>query len=61
VDRETLVQKLNTIFDEWQQCRAWGNVEIELRDGEPNMIRKTTNEKLQSSQENNRDRHRFQK
>ena len=53
MDRETLVRKLNTIFDEWERSRAWGNVEIEFRDGEPNMIRKTTNEKLQT-QENNR-------
>ena len=53
MDRGTLVRKLNTIFDEWERARAWGNVEIEFRDGEPNMIRKTTNEKLQT-QENTR-------
>jgi len=53
MDRGTLVQKLNAIFDEWERTRAWGNVEVEVRDGVPNMIRKTTNEKLQA-QENNR-------
>ena len=53
MDRETLVRKLNAIFDEWEQTRAWGNVEVEFREGTPEMIRKTTNEKLRT-QENTR-------
>ncbi len=57
MDRETLVRKLNTIFDEWERSRSWGNVEIEFRDGVPNMIRKTTNEKLQTQENTRGDRY----
>lgn len=56
MDRETLVRKLNTIFDEWGRTRAWGNVEVEVREGVPNMIRFTKNEKL-DTQENTRGRY----
>ena len=46
MDRETLVRKLNAILDEWQRTHAWGTVEIEVREGIPNMMRTTKNEKL---------------
>jgi hypothetical protein len=46
--RPELLQKLNALFDEMKQSRAWGTIEIEFRDGDTNMIRICKNEKIQS-------------
>jgi hypothetical protein len=55
--KQVLLRKLEAIFDEWQQSRAWATLEIEFREGEPNMLRKHVNEKLGQpfSQGNTRD------
>jgi hypothetical protein len=60
MDRETLIQKLKGILDEWERTRSWGNVEIEVREGVPNMMRITKNEKLEA-QENIRGRHDYRR
>lgn len=53
MDRATLLRKLEAMFDEIERERVWANVEIEFREGVPNMIRTTKNEKL-VAQENTR-------
>ena len=55
MDRTTLLRKLETMFAEIERQAAWGNVEIEFRDGVANMVRITKNEKL-TTQENTRGR-----
>ena len=55
MNRQQLLKRLEAIFDEWQRGRNWATLEIEFRDGEPNMIRKHVNEKLNQSQGNTRD------
>ena len=49
-----LLKKIETILDDLERGRAWGTIEIEVREGQPNMIRRTVNEKL-ITQENTRD------
>jgi len=53
VDKQTLLKKLDAMFDEIARNRWWMAVEIEFRDGTANMIRSTRNEKL-IAQENTR-------
>ncbi len=53
VNKQTLLRKLEAMFDEFERGRVWANVEIEFREGVANMIRTTKNEKLQT-QENTR-------
>jgi hypothetical protein len=55
VDKATLLQKLEAMFDDIARTRTWANVEIEFRDGIPSMVRVTKNEKL-TAQENTRAR-----
>jgi hypothetical protein len=54
-----LLQKLDGMFDDLERNRAWGNIEIEVREGVPNMVRRTINEKL--TQENTRERASYRK
>jgi hypothetical protein len=51
--KQALLKKIETILDELERTHAWGNIEIEVRDGQPNMIRRSVNEKI--AQENTRD------
>ncbi len=53
MNRQDLLKKLEAMFDEIARGRWWMAVEIEFRDGVPNMIRSTRNEKL-IQQENTR-------
>ena len=50
--KQALLKKIETILDELERTRAWGNVEIEVRDGQPNMVRRSIHEKI--AQENTR-------
>jgi hypothetical protein len=52
--KAALLKRIETILDELERGRAWGTIEIEVRDGQPNMIRRSINEKL-ISQENTRE------
>jgi hypothetical protein len=54
MNRQQLLKRLEAIFDEWERARNWATLEIEFRDGEPNMIRKHVNEKLNQPQGNAR-------
>ncbi len=50
--KTALLKKIETILDELERTRAWGTVEIEIRDGQPNFVRRTLTEKI--AQENTR-------
>jgi hypothetical protein len=52
--KTALLKKIETVLDELERSRAWGTIEVEVRDGQPNMIRRTVNEKL-TTQENTRE------
>jgi len=41
VDKATLLQKLEAMFDDIARTRTWANVEVEFRDGIPSMVRVT--------------------
>ena len=41
-----LLKKIGTILDDLEHAHAWGTIEVEVRDGVPNMIRRSINEKL---------------
>jgi hypothetical protein len=53
VTKTALLQKIETILDELERTRAWGTIEIEVRDGQPNFVRRTLTEKI--SQEKTRE------
>ena len=50
--KAALLKKIETILDELERGRAWGTIEVEVREGQPNMIRRSINEKI--AQENPR-------
>jgi hypothetical protein len=52
VNKQALLKKIENMLDELERNRAWGTVEIEVREGQPNMVRRTINEKI--AQENTR-------
>lgn len=47
-----LLKKVEAILDDLERTRAWGTIEIEVREGQPNFVRRTLTEKI--AQENNR-------
>jgi hypothetical protein len=59
MDREKLIRKLDGMLDEADKARMWGTLEIEIRDGVPVIIRKSSTEKLEegATEKNNRGRH----
>lgn len=50
--KTALLKKIESILDELERTRAWGTIEIEVRDGQPNFVRRTLTEKI--AQENTR-------
>ena len=52
--KDALLKRIETILDELERGRAWGTIEVEVREGQPNMIRRSINEKL-ITQENTRE------
>jgi hypothetical protein len=52
VERKAIIREIETILDEFAASAGWGTIEIEIRDGQPNFIRKMTTKKL--AQENTR-------
>jgi hypothetical protein len=50
--KPALLKKIETILDELERTHAWGNIEIEVRDGQPNFVRRSLTEKI--AQENTR-------
>lgn len=52
VTRAALLKKLDAVMAEAERTGMWGNIEIEIRNGEGVLLRKSTTEKLTT--ENNR-------
>lgn len=50
--RTALLKKIDALMAEAERAGMWGNIEIEIRNGEAVLLRKSTTEKLT---ENNRD------
>lgn len=44
--KDALLKKLDAMLTTAEKERTWGNLEIELRDGAPVLVRKSTTEKL---------------
>jgi hypothetical protein len=43
-----LIKRLEHLFDQMAEDRAYGQITIAFRDGEPDLIRKETTEKLRA-------------
>lgn len=46
MNKPELMRRLEALVDEMKQDRAYGQIAIAFRDGEPDFIRKETTEKL---------------
>lgn len=44
--RDALLKRLDNMLGQAEREHAWGQLEIELKDGEPTLLRKTTTERL---------------
>jgi hypothetical protein len=44
--KTALLKKLDAVMSEAESTRMWGQIEIEIRDGEAVLLRKATTEKL---------------
>lgn len=44
--KTALLRKIETILDELERTRAWGTIEIEVREGQANFVRRTLTEKI---------------
>ena len=49
-----ILRKLEAMLDDAERAKMWGNIELEIRDGVPVVIRKSTTEKLESATVNTR-------
>jgi hypothetical protein len=45
--RQALLKRLDSMLATAETERMWGNFEIEIRDGQPTVLRKQTSERLQ--------------
>jgi hypothetical protein len=57
--RSALLKKLDAMLSAAEQERMWGTIDIELKDGVPQLLRISTTEKLQNTMENTRVETRF--
>jgi hypothetical protein len=51
MDREKLIRKLELMLDAATKDRMWGNIEIQIQNGIPTVLRKLTTERLTDSRE----------
>jgi len=49
--KDALLKKLDAMLTSVERERAWGQIEIELKDGEPTLLRKTITERLDTDRE----------
>jgi len=49
VEKLTLLRKLETMLAEAERAHTWGTIEIELREGVPSLLRKSTTEKVEGN------------
>jgi hypothetical protein len=57
VEKEDLIRKLSGLLDDAKNARQWGNIDIEIRDGQPVVIRRSYTDKL--TEDNNRGQRNF--
>lgn len=51
-----LLRKVETMLDDAATNRTWGQIEIELRDGEATLLRRSITERLDADRERTRER-----
>lgn len=56
MNKDLLLKKIATMLEEFERTRAWGIIEIELRDGAGTLARKTVTERLDGDQHRERTR-----
>ncbi|MGD1021513.1 MAG: hypothetical protein ABR880_01940 [Candidatus Sulfotelmatobacter sp.] len=49
--KDALLKKLDNMISQAEREKAWGQIEIELRDGQPTLLRKTSTERLDADRE----------
>ncbi|MGA2002170.1 MAG: hypothetical protein ABSG70_02240 [Terriglobales bacterium] len=49
--KDALLKKVDNMLSQAERERTWGQIEIELRDGEPTLLRKTSTERLDADRE----------
>lgn len=52
--RNALLKKLETMLASAEQERMYGQIEIEIKDGEPTLLRKSATERLDTDRERTR-------
>ncbi len=53
------LKKVEQMLAEFAKNNSWGTIEIEIRDGEPVLVRQSTTEKLAASEKNHAPRQRY--
>jgi|HubBroStandDraft_5_1064220.scaffolds.fasta_scaffold784755_1 hypothetical protein len=51
--KDGLLKKLDNMLSQAEREKAWGQIEIELRDGQPTLLRKASAERLDCRQGEN--------
>lgn len=51
MNRAALLKRLEAMLDDCVRSRTWGQIEIELREGQPTLLRKTITERLDGDRE----------
>ena len=52
--RNALLKKLDTMLASAESDRMWGQIEIEIKEGEPTLLRKSATERLDTDRERTR-------
>jgi hypothetical protein len=50
MDRPSLLKKLDETLTEWERTHQWGELWIEVKDGQPTLFKATVQQKLNSYQ-----------
>jgi len=53
--KDALLKKVDNMLSQAEREKTWGQIEIELRDGEPTLLRKTSTERLDADRERTRE------
>ncbi len=48
MNREELLKKLTAMLDEYERGRIYGNIQVDIVDGRPDLIRKVMNQKIRN-------------
>jgi hypothetical protein len=53
--KDALLKKLDNMLSQADREKTWGQIEIELRDGKPTLLRKTSTERFDFERETTRE------